>query len=485
MTWEWSQEQSDALWLLTPMADPENAGKFIFGKKYYEYNRIVYGGAAFGGKSTLISAWLDAMCRNFEATRYYLGRETLKDIKESVLLTYFDWIKISGSVCKYNEQKSKITYRNGSEIYLLETFNYPADPNFDRLGSREYTAGAIEEGVTTIRRASDLLLSRTRYKHLDFGLKAKQLITLNPGDGWIKDDIVTPTFETGRAKKPTDIFVRATIASNPNKAAAEEYSKTLDDTLNDFDKARLLNGDWNARPRTGAEYFKDFSQEQHVKKCEYDPKQALHISFDENIHPYITCLIFQINKIHERRIVCQIGEICQPPPNNSRRHVCDTFKGMFPNHTAGIFVYGDATSRKNDTAKEYGENFFTDILKYLVQYRPSLRVPSANPAVKSRGGFINEIFRKKYKGIEIQIDPSCKKSISDYSFTLEDSDGGVLKKRVTNPETGISYEKQGHNVDALCYYLTYAFNADYTTYLRGDAPAIYTVGTERESRFER
>jgi len=479
-----SDEQSRAFWLLS--------------SNYPDITRVVYGGAAFGGKSTLISAWLDYCCNEYPGSRWYIGRETLKDIKESVLLTFFDFIKRSGSQVKYSEQKSKLTYYNGSEIYLLETFNYPADPNFDRFGSREYTGGAIEEGVTTVKRAADILISRTRYKHQEFKLFPKQLITLNPGDGWIKDDIVIPTLEGWKPKRKSDVFVPATLNSNPNKEAAGQYRKTLEENLTAYDKARLLNGDWNAKPKSGSEWLKEFSQDRHVVKPElaqYDPTLALHISFDENVNPYITCLLFQIKKDVkfptaaddqvERQTVYQIGEICNKPPNNTRKHVCLEIKKRFPNHVAGVFIYGDATSQKSETSKEYGENFFTDIVSELRQYNPSLRVPSKNPPVVSKGGFLNVILERRYRGLDLKVSSDCKTSINDYAYAVEDSDGGILKKRVTDPVTGISYEKHGHNCDALSYFFTMAFHGDFNYYQQGNRPSLYLVGSDRAEKFNR
>lgn len=480
-----SDEQSEAFWLLTPMPDLVNPGEYIYSNRYSKTYRIIYGGAAYGGKSTLISAWLDHMCNQYEGTRYYLGRETLKDIKESVLLTFFDFIKQSGSRVKYSEQKSKLTYYNGSEIYLLETFNYPADPNFDRLGSREYTAGAIEEGVTTVKRASDLLLSRTRYKHLEFGLKPKQLITLNPGEGWIKDDIVIPTLETGKAKRPFDIFVAATLNSNPNKAAAEEYRKNLEENLSSYDRERLLNGNWNAKPKLGAEVLKDFNQDVHVKPQSYNPRLPLHLSFDENVNPHMTLGVYQIHEFGGSNKVKQIMEFCPKPPTNTRKRLCDLIAKTFQGHNAGMFIYGDQTSEKNDTGKEYGENFFTDILLYLNIFNPRLKLPPKNPPVMSKIGFLNIILEKEYQGIALEVDPGCKFCIDDYSYAIEDANGGILKKRVTDPNTGISYEKHGHGIDQLSYFMCEAFLKQFNSYLVGGRAASYDIGNDRTYKFER
>ena len=467
-----SEEQSKAWWLLTD-------------KQWNYISRLIFGGQAGGGKSVLISLWSDYMCRTYPGVRGYIGRDTLKDIKESILLTFFEVTRKTGSSYRYREDKSKITYSNGSEIFLLETFAYPSDPNFDRFGSREYTFGSIEEGVTTQKRAADLLISRTRYLHAVYNLYPKQLITLNPGDGWIKEDIVEPQLETGRAKRKSDIFIPATLDSNPDKEFSERYKKTLDENLSDFDKARLLFGDWNARPKTGAEYLKEFSQLKHVADTNYDPSLALHVTFDENLHPYITAEIWQVQKHGDMRHAVQIAEVCQHPPNNSRKRVCETICSRYSMHLGGMFVYGDATSKKGDTAKEFGENFFTDVMTHLKQFHPVLRVPNANPPVMSKAGFINSILEKCFRNIRIIIDKSCRLSISDYCFTLEDVDGSVLKKRIKDPLTQITYEKNGHHVDSMSYFICEAFLSDFNYYLMGQKEAQYFVGSDHKETFYR
>jgi len=465
-----SNEQSKAFWRLTS-------------PKHKEITRVVYGGQAGGGKSVLISLYTDYMARQFPGCRGYLARETLKDIKESILLTFFDITKMTGSVYKYREDKSKITYPNGSEIYLLETMAYPSDPNFERFGSREYTFGCIEEGINTHRRAADLLISRTRYKHEEFDLFPKQLITCNPGDGWIRDEIVIPQLEGKFNKKA--VFIPATLASNPNKKFAESYADTLENNLSAFDRLRLLGGDWNARQKTGAEYFKEFNADKHAHfQHELDPHLPVHITFDENVNPHITCQIWQI-KTDTCRRVQMIHEICPRPPLNTRKRVCAEIIQYLGGHHSGMFIYGDASSQKNETDKEYGENFFTDIISYLQQYHPSMRVPTKNPPVVARAGFLNLVFEKDYRDLKIEIDRSCKTAISDFAAALEDEEGGILKKRITDPNTGVSYEKHGHAIDAFCYFMCECFISDFNYYISGGFTPTYDVGNDRGYNFRR
>lgn len=451
-------------------------------------HRVLYGGQAGGGKSFLISLWLIYMANQYPETRYYMARRVLKDLRDSILLTFFDVAKLCHVKFRYHDQ-TKITFPNGSTIHLLECENVPSDPNFDRLGSKEYTAGAIEEGIDVERRAADVLMSRTRYKHDVYGLERKQLITCNPGDSWVKTDIVEPYYEG--TLKPSIVFIPATLASNPNEVFAKTYKENLED-MPAFERARLLHGDWNARPKTGGEFWKDFNEDHHVKELEYNPALPLHLSFDENVNPYMTCLVWQVFPYVKHGVdikqIRQIDEICLPDPRNRVKHVCREFSKRYQGHYSGLLIYGDATSQKEDTKKEKGENMYTDILAHLKSYNPQKKVPTANPAVVTSRQFIDFIYerqteKKLYQDIEIYINSKCRMSIDDYKYTLEDSDGTVKKVKIKNPDTGVTYEKWGHISDAKRYFLTRLLRDEYNKYRRGGKNPSYLVG--EGSRFAR
>jgi len=198
-------------------------------------------------------------------------------------------------------------------------------------------------------------------------------------------------------------------------------------------------GEWG-KVIFGGEFLKDFNSDKHVKLLQYNPELPLHIVFDENVNPYITMLVWQIDGFN----AYQIDELCLVDPYNRRHHLCNEFKKRYPVHLVkGLFVYGDRTSKKEDTAKEKGENFYTDVFKYLVDYRPVLRLQSVNPSVVQSGGFINQIFSGN-QNVTIAISSRCTTSIYDYEHTLEDSDGTMKKSKKKNPITGVTYEEHGH-----------------------------------------
>ncbi|CAK0776638.1 phage terminase large subunit [Gammaproteobacteria bacterium] len=230
-------------------------------------------------------------------------------------------------------------------------------------------------------------------------------------------------------------------------------------------------GNWG-KLRTGGEFWKDFNPNVHIRTVKWNEDQPIHLVFDENINPYMTCLVWQISGKNQT----QIDEICLPDPMNRRLHVCNEFIKRYPvARVKGLFIYGDRTSKKEDTGKEKGENFFTDIKNHLIDYKPTLRLQNVNPSVKQSGDFINNCFSGRIE-INIIIGDNCKKSIYDYQYALEDSDGTIKKTKKTNPITKVSYEEFGHCSDALRYITTVAFADDYSKYLRGGRVSAPFIG---------
>lgn len=251
-----------------------------------------------------------------------------------------------------------------------------------------------------------------------------------------------------------------------------------DDKKNDYEYYRVYaNGEWG-KLDTGGEIYKAFNVGNNVKKKPYNPALPIHASFDENVVPYMTMLLFQ----GEGREAWQIGEICLPNPRNSLEHTCSEFKKQYPNHKAGLFIYGDATSRKADTKLEKGKNFYTLVREYLTQYKPTMRVDASNPSVVMRCMFANELFSGKIEGCTVYLDPDCTNTVEDLKYTKEAADGGKLKERVKNKDTGQSYEKYGHCSDAFDYFATKFFQSEYNDYLRGGRKSVkYSLSKSRRN----
>jgi phage terminase large subunit len=135
-----------------------------------ETTEVLFGGAAGPGKSTVGVLWLIERCQKYPGTRWVMGRSKLKVLKETTLNTFFQQsakCRVSNQFT-FNAQDNVIRWHNGSEILLKDLFLYPADPEFDSLGSLEITGAFVDEVPQVSYKAWQVLISRIRYKLKDF-----------------------------------------------------------------------------------------------------------------------------------------------------------------------------------------------------------------------------------------------------------------------------------------------------------------------------
>lgn len=250
------------------------------------------------------------------------------------------------------------------------------------------------------------------------------------------------------------------------RAKIEDYKRT-----NPYLYSVYARGLWTIK-QTGGNFYKLFDRGRDTGKVQYDKDKALHISWDFNVKPYMTCTVWQ----GEGKNAVQIDEICLPSPLNRTSAVCREFKRRYPGHQSGLFVYGDPNGKQEDTRSEKGENDYIIILRELSEFRPSLRVFPVAPSVTMRGNFINAVFAHNEQDCSILIGESCGNSIQDYMYVKEAADGTKDKKKEKDPETNVSYEKHGHTSDANDYFLTWFFHNEYITYQNGGVKSNSRTG---------
>lgn len=212
---------------------------------------IGYGGAAGGGKSFLGCYWLMQLGYYAPGTKYFIGRDSLKDTRASVLFTWSKVAEMFGFT-SYKFDENGITFANGSIIELLDLSYYPyKDPLFERFGSKEYTAGWIEEASQVNYQAFEVLKTRVgRWRNEN--IKAKILCTFNPKKNWIDTTFYRP-FVLGNETSDTR-FIFATVRDNPH--LPPDYIKRLHELKDEATKQRLLFGnfDYDSDPTVLIDY---------------------------------------------------------------------------------------------------------------------------------------------------------------------------------------------------------------------------------------
>src|SRR5690606_12344613 len=76
--------------------------------------------------------------------------------------------------------------------------------------------------------------------------KAKNFNYLNPGPGWVKERFVLDKNAKPVILAPYQKFVQALPTDNPDEAFRQLYIEQLNKMTSDYDKKRLLYGDWEA-----------------------------------------------------------------------------------------------------------------------------------------------------------------------------------------------------------------------------------------------
>lgn len=250
----------------------ENAVYYL---KDNQTKEIVYGGAAGGGKSALGILWLIEQSQRYPGTRWLMGRAKLKALKETTLNTFFELttkLELSNQY-HYNSQSGVITWNNKSEILLKDLFLYPADPNFDSLGSLEITGAFVDECNQISHKAWQILKSRIRYKLNEYNLIPKLLGTCNPSKNWVYNQFYIKqkngTIEIDKK------FIQALPQDNPHLPAS--YLESLL-SLDENSKQRLYYGNWEYD--NDPSKLIDFDKIQNVFTNEFIEGGQMYISAD-------------------------------------------------------------------------------------------------------------------------------------------------------------------------------------------------------------
>lgn len=212
---------------------------------------LLYGGAGGGGKSWLGCEWLMQCAYYLPGTRWFVGRNNLKDSRESVTVT-FNKVASSHSFTAYKTTNEGIAFDNGSEIVYIDLTYYPVkDPMYERLGSKEYTGGWIEEAGEVHYLAFEVLKTRIgRHMNDVYHVPGKILITCNPKKNWLYREFYKP-WKEDKLQAPY-AFIQALVQDNP--WATEDYIESLRNTKDRVTKERLYFGNWDNDPTALCNY---------------------------------------------------------------------------------------------------------------------------------------------------------------------------------------------------------------------------------------
>lgn len=404
-----SQKQSDAYHLLEDKITTE----------------LLFGGAAGPGKSFLGCFWHILRRVKYEGSRGLIGRSKISTLEESTLVTFFKTASLMGyepnTHYKYNSQKHRITWKNGSETLLKDLFLYPSDPEFTSLGSTEFTDAFIDEATEISRKAKQIVSSRLRWKLNEYGLIPKLLMTCNPAPGWVRDDYIYDGDKI-RVLKPHQRYIHATLDDNPDREFAALYGKQLEG-LSDYDKKRLRYGDWDAKPAAVNPFAIQWNDKKHgdwLGYCELRKDKILYLSIDFNINPFAVTA-WHLWEDHMGPHAHCVDEIIIHKGNVHK--MSEEIQLRYAHWIPTMFVTGDPMGKRGDIGQIDNASNYQQIQRYLGLADSQLILPAAPTHQNSRTD-VNYIL---YHHPDFQISQKCPGTISDMKGVEVDNFGAIRK----------------------------------------------------------
>lgn len=227
----------------------------------------------------------------------------------------------------------------------------------------------------------------------------------------------------------------------------------------------IAKGEWGM-VRTGNEFWKQFDETKHVHKVEISKATTLHISLDENVNPYVTQTIWQIDT--KAREIKQVSEmLCRAPDNNAPKAARKMAKWLTEiDYKDVVYIYGDPSAGKRSTVDENNASFYDKYIGELARagFKVVSRVEKSAPQVALSAAFINDIYESNYLGWKIIIGENCFESIEDYLLVKEDAEGKMFKLKEKDDETKITYEPRGHCSDSKRYFLCTILKSEFIQY---------------------
>ena len=331
----------------------------------------------------------------------------------------------------------------------------------------------MDEVSQISQKAIDVLGSRLRWNVEKTTVVPKLLMSTNPCLGWVRDRFVQDENGAVVVLRKNDCYIPFSVFDNPDEKFRRAYLVALDNIQDKATRERLKYGNWDFVDTNEAAAYWNFDGAKHLvtnlREQVYNPLKPIINSWDFNVQPYMSTLSVQID--YNQKKVYVLDEILGKPEDKENntpklsRKIAQKY--LTEKHLGGLFITGDPAGLARSTQTEEGVNNYTIITSNMDN--PVLRVKkkllSKQPPQVTRLEYVNSLFNG-YDGWEILIDMRCRRLTEDLVYQKKNADGTKAKTKVTDPKSGIKYERYGHLSDCLDYVLCLFLNDTWSKFQR-------------------
>lgn len=352
-----------------------------------------------------------------------LGAPTYPMLRDATCATLFEILDDNQIPFEHNKAENTVLLKDTGSRILFR----PVD-EFERLRGTNLAWFGLDELTYTQEAAWLRLEGRLRDPH------AQRLcgfaVWTPKGYDWVYRRFVAERSEEYKLVMAPAFENRFLLGKIPDfyKRLATSYDEN-------FYRQEVLGAYLNM---TGGVVYRSFSREEHIKELKAEPWLPLLWALDFNVDP-MSSTIVQIARGQVRvldEIVIRHATTVQ---------ACEEFLKRYPEHRAGIVVFGDASGNQSQTtgASDYDmvREFFAIHTSAPVHYK----VPRSNPSVRERINLTNSKLRSASGEIGLLVDPKCKELIKDFEQVSFKQDSYQIDKDRDRQRTHLS--------DALGYLL--------------------------------
>ena len=182
--------------------------------------------------------------------------------------------------------------------------------------------------------------------------------------------------------------------------------------------------------------YRCFDRTQNIAPAVIDLHLPLRWALDFNVDPMCSVLA-QIDD----GVVRVVDEIWMSRATTGE--ICEEFLKRYPQHEAGLIIYGDASGYQRQTTGSSDFALVRQAFRNSNYKRLSFRVPRSNPPVRERVNLVNGLLRNAQGVTRLLVDPKCRELILDFEQVSYKPGSTVIDKEKDPRRT--------HMSDALGY----------------------------------
>ena len=328
-------------------------------------------------------------------------------------------------IARENDSKKIITLKNGRKVH-----GHSAD-NADRIRNETFVGFWVDEAreCKKFRMLWDVLQGRV----LSTG--GKGFITTSPNSFDDIHDIFIANRKEGYGVVKFPTYANIYL----NKEGIDQLAANYDSRF----AQQEIGGEFVLFQ--GAVYY-TFNRihnagELALKVAQYDHNLPIGIAADFNVNPMAWVLTQMVTRNDGLKEVRAFDEIFLKDSNTEQ--ACQEFRLRYPNHKAGLILYGDATGKARHTDSNVTN--WKIIQNMLGQYGLTWRVPNRNPAERDRINAVNGVICNSKGDRRFYVNPlRCKNLIRDLEqVSYKDGSVQIDKTKdlmLTHPSDALGYQ---------------------------------------------